>query len=163
MPINNVKITDQELIEQIVKSHLQENQKTELKSLVKKMTTNERNELVALIKEANEGAEMTKEEKEQMNAINKKYADKLEAAAREESNYVRTEFEKFDKEQDEGEFKELETEMTNGTAISNPPPSNEMGRKTVIKNQKHTMRNITLVTFALIILIGGLVALINIL
>ena len=164
MPIQKTNITDAELISKIATSKLEEGQKSELTNLAKEMTSEERGELIALIKEANESAEMTKEEEEKLIAINEKYEKKLAVAAKEESTYVRTEFEKFDKEQDQGEFKKLETEIqempsSNG---SNPPLSKSMNRPNVIQNEKHTIRNIILITFALIVVIATLIVLISI-
>ncbi len=161
-------ITDEELISKIATSKLEEGQKSELANLVKEMTAGERNELIGLIKEANESAQMTKEEEEQLIAINEKYEEKLTVAAKEESNYVRTEFEKFDKEQDKGEFEELETEIqemptgSDSTSEANPPLSKEMDRPTVMKKENHTVRTAVIVAVAVVAVVATLIVLINI-
>lgn len=158
-------ITDEELISKIATSKLEEGQKTELANLVKEMTSGERVELIGLIKEANESAEMTQEEEEKLIAINEKYEKKLDEAAREESTYVRNEFEKFDKEQEQGEFQELESEIqhSDDKPQVGPPLSEKMDRPTVMKNEKHSMRKVIVIASALIVAIATIIVLISVL
>ena len=171
MPIQKTNITDEKLISKIVSSQLAEGQKSELTNLVKEMTGGERVELINLIKEANESAQMTKEEEEKLIAINEKYEKKLDVAAKEESNYVRNEFEKFDKEQYKGEFEELETEIqempensaSDSESKANPPLSKEMDRPTVIKKEKHTIRTAIIIAVVVIAVVATLIVLISVL
>lgn len=163
-----ITITDEDLISKITTSQLEAGQKSELTNLVKEMTGSERVELINLIKETNESADMTKEEEEQLIAINEKYEKKLTVAAKEESKYIRTEYEKFDKEQGRGEFEELETEIqqmptgSDSTSEANPPLSKEMDRPTVMEKENHTIRNAVIVAVVVVAVIVTLVVLISI-
>ncbi|MBU0577926.1 hypothetical protein KJ742_07405 [Patescibacteria group bacterium] len=150
------KITDEELLDQIRKSHLEEEQKKDLGDLVDKMTEEERNELLSIIDESNKVAEEHEGEDEKLAELNKEYMEKLNALSHKESKYVREEFEKFDKKESVGEMKEVEKEMSQA-ATEGQHTAAQQDRVKEGMRQKHTIRNLfLLVTFLILIAAGVL-------
>ena len=112
MPTNTTNTTDSALIEQIAASHLREDQKKDLEGLVGEMTEQERDDLIKLINESNATAnDFEGKKKEKLAALNKEYIQKLDEAGHRESEYIRSEFEKFDKKQSDEEMKNVEAEI----------------------------------------------------
>lgn len=150
-----IKITDSELIEKIKTSHLEEIQKKELEDLVSAMTSEERDELLNLIAESNkvdEGAE--KERLEKLAALNEEYEGKLKELTREESEYAREEFEKFDQKETAGELKEVEAEIAT-TAKTEAEMSAKSARQELGKAKKHTLRKIFFFLIFLALIVAG--------
>lgn len=146
-------ITDDELVKRIKASYLADRQKTELAGLVSEMTAEERSQLLGLIDEANKVA---KERDEKIAALNKEYEQKLGEATREESEYVREEFEKFDKEQSKGEFEAVEAEIA-----AMPSSKTKAERVKMAEKKKHTLRNVMLAVIGLAVVIGIILITLN--
>ena len=156
MTETKTKITEEEIIEQIRKSRLEEEQKKDLSELVDKMTEEEREELLNIIDESNKVTKEHEGKKEKLAELNKEYMKKLNALTHKESQYVREEFEKFDKKESAGEMKEVEKEMAQA-ATKGDHTAAQKDRVKEGMRQKHTIRNLfLLVTFLLLIAAGVL-------
>jgi len=147
MPETKV-ITDTELVKQIKTSNLDERQKAELADLVSEMTAEERNELLGLIYESNE---LAREKYKKLSVLNEEYKRKMGEVAHEQSEYARQEFEKFDKNISAGELKTVEAQIagiqTKSKAVSK--------RVELAKGKKHTLRNVMMTIFLLILIATG--------
>ena len=151
-------ITDAELIEKIKTSHLEEIQKKELADLVSAMTTEERDELLSLIEESNNVAPLSGGEKERLKklaALNEEYEGKLKELTREESEYAREEFEKFDQKETAGELEEVEAEIAS-SAKTEAEMSAKNARTELGKAKKHTLRKIFFFLIFLALLTVGI-------
>lgn len=152
-----LNITDSDLIEQIAASHLREDQKKDLSGLVTEMTEEERTELLNLIEKSNADADdFETKKKEKLAALNKEHIDKLNEAAHHESEYVRSEFEKFDKEESAEEMKEVEAALT--TAAKTKSEMKSKQKKTQIKQiKKHPLFKLFLFLLSIAGIVFGLI------
>jgi hypothetical protein len=150
-------ITDAELIEKIKTSHLEEIQKKELADLVSAMTTEERDELLSLIEESNNVDESAEKERlKKLAALNEEYEGKLKELTREESEYAREEFEKFDQKETASELKEVEAEIATNAKTEAEMTSAKNARTELGKAKKHTLRKIFFFLIFLALLTVGI-------
>ena len=140
-------IKDADLIALIQSSGLMDSQKKDLSGLVSFMTASERQELLQLI---DESKKFTQDKDAKLVELNKEYTEKLKNTTREQSEYARKEFEKFDTNLNSGDFAVMEAEIQKSDPIG-PGKSN---RIKVGRAAKHTLRNISIFLFSIILLVS---------
>ena len=158
MPEAKTDLTDQELIEKLRASVIDDVQKKELEELIPDLNTEERTKLINLINDAEqEMAPFKEQQDEALRKLNAEYTEKLENITKETNEHARKEFEKLEKEEDTEEMKELEEEVSH----MEPEKKEEVKPKAVKSDDKskpktkHSLRTVLLIVLGLVIVAAG--------
>ncbi len=105
-------LTETELLAELKKSHLTEEQKANLAPLVSQMDEKEKVQLADFIKESNQLDAETREYAKQMTALNDKYTKAANSLVKEETAKANKSAEQLKRKSEESEMKAIEDQIS---------------------------------------------------
>ncbi len=123
MPLDGTQTTDQELLQKIQTSHIEERQKKALEPLIATMDPAEKQKLISLIDAANSAAEADPAYQDGLKKLNAEYKQKMEKVTDDSMAQVRQDYENADKAASGEEIAALETEMQNVQTVAEAAPA----------------------------------------
>ncbi len=157
---NQKKITDENLLERLKNSYIDESQKKDLIPLISDMTDDERNQLLKLIQDSEE-AYIKVENSEggeglDLTELNEKFESEMNQLVQKSTKEAYAEYEKVEKKEAQDDMKEVETEISEMEAVSTRDQKgiDTSDRKPLAK-KSHFFSRLFFILIILALLAGG--------
>lgn len=162
---NPNKISDQNLIEELKNSFIEDSQKEQLMPLVSDMTEEDRADLLRLINESKVAYGQAQEGEvpdEELAKLNEDFENQLNQLVQNTTREAYAEYEKLEEKEGESELKNVEAEMSEIEAVSvkDQQGIDKSDRRQLAK-KSHFLMKLFFILIILFVLAGGAIWLMN--